>query len=161
MFDFNAYFSRIVQGNRLARQNGFRFGTCTGIEGMESVISSWNNTHSFILSDDVTTGETYQNAGGWFQRRTYTVFILRKAHLGKEKGRQRSLDICRELMRQLQSRLLRDQYPLSSEFTYLRLDNMPATEISQFTLSGVTGVYFMVSVDEPLNLLYDEKEWDD
>lgn len=161
MFDFHNYLRQIVDKNRLAQAKSFYFSTCTGIDGIEGLLAEFSTQANFVLSDDITTGETFEHSGAWFRRRTFTIFVLSRYDFANEVQRDESLDVCRELSRQLQSRFLRDRWYYLTEQVDLKVDNMPSTEISQFFANGLTGLYFMISIDEPLNLCYNAEEWDD
>lgn len=161
MFNFHDYLRNVVAHNRLAKAHGFHFDTCTGIEGVEGILAEFSTQANFVLSDDITSGETFENSGSFFRRRTFTVFVLSRHEFMDEIGRDVSIDICRELSRQLQSRFLRDRWNYLTDSVDLKVANMPSTEIAQFFANGLTGLYFMISIDEPLNLCYDDDEWDD
>lgn len=160
-FDFNAYMAKLARQNRLAASHGFVACTCTGIDGLQGIMDDWQTAQGFICSDDVTTGETIREGGGWFQRRTFTVFILQRYEYGDENDRQAKLSLCREVLRQMQSRLVRDRDQLGNDLVFLRVEAMPTTEMGQYFASGCTGLYFMVTVDEPVTLIYDGTEWDE
>lgn len=161
MFDFNAYLHTLSAHNRLALDHHFQSGTCSGIDGMEDLLRHYSTATAFVLSDDVTTGETYEKSGGWFVRRTFTVFLLHRYDYGDESSRAAALNLCRELKRQLQSRLLHERDSLQLKNIYLALDAMPATEIGRFMGDSLTGLYFMVNVDEPQTLCYEPDQWTD
>lgn len=160
-FDFNDYMARLARQNRLAASHGFHPCTCTGIDGLQGVLDGWQMEKGFICTDDVTTGETVREGGGWFQRRTFTVFILHRYEYGDEEDRLAKLATCREVLRQMQSRLIRDRDQMEASLVYLRVEAMPTTEIGQYFASGCTGLYFMVTIDEPVELIYDGAEWTD
>ena len=61
----------------------------------------------------------------------------------------------------MQSRLVRDRDQLGNDLVFLRVEAMPTTEMGQYFASGCTGLYFMVTVDEPVTLVYDGAEWDE
>lgn len=158
-FDFNSYIARLVASNKLCAQKGFYPCTCTGIDGLEGVLTNFQKKAAFIVSDEVTTGQTVQHGGAWYQRRTFTVFILQRCIYGDEQDRQQKLSTCREVMRQFQTRFLVDEEDMQSGFIYLDVANMPVTEIGAYFASGCTGLYFMVNIDEPIDLSFDANEW--
>ena len=71
------------------------------------------------------------------------------------------MELCRELFRQFQSRMLRDALKFQDEMSQLNLQDIRSRELGGLVLNGCTGLYFMVSMDEPVNLCYDDGEWDD
>lgn len=159
LFDFHAYMASLVEQNRLAQERGFRHRTCTGISGLQGLLDGFQSVANFVASDDITPGQTVQHGGGWFQRRSFTVFILMRYTFGDERDRQQKLDLCRTLMRQFQSRFILDEAELQSDLIYLGVDRMNTTDIGSQFLSGCTGLYFMVNVDEPVDLSYNAEEW--
>lgn len=159
-FDFNTYLQQLVATNKTCKANGFHFCTCTGIDGMEGVLHSFQREHAFIAVDEVTTGQTVKHGGGWFQRRTITIFVLHRCRYGDEADRQQKLALTRDILRQLQSRFIIDEEDLCNDLIYLQLDNMPTTEIGAHFANGCTGLFFMLNVDEPIDLHYDASEWE-
>ena len=159
LFDFHAYMASLVSENRMAQERGFKPCTCTGISGLQGLLDDFQGTANFVASDDITPGQTVQHGGGWFQRRSFTVFILMRYAFGDERDRQQKLSLCRTLMRQFQSRLILDESRLQSDLIYLGVDRMNTTDIGSHFLSGCTGLYFMINVDEPVDLSYNADEW--
>lgn len=159
-FDFNAYLNTLCSSNKLCKTNGFHCCTCTGIDGLEGMIQNWQTKQAFLCIDEVTTGQTVKHGGAWFQRRTVTVFILHRCKYMNEPDRQAKLSLCREILRQLQTRFIIDEEDLKNDLIYLQLDNIPTTEIGAHFASGCTGLYFMLNIDEPTDLSYDAAEWE-
>ena len=159
MFDFNHYIANLIRSNRLAVSHGFTPGTCTGIEGIESIIQAWRTTRAFCLTDDIETGQTLRRGGAFFQRRTLTIFLLMRCHPTNEAERLQAIATCRDLRRQLQSRIVADAHLLQDSLTYIDLDQMPTTDLGTFVGSGLTGCYFMINIDEPINLTLNPDEW--
>lgn len=160
-FDFHQYARTLTAENRLARREGFHFCTCSGLEQMQGALEQLRAKSRFVVADDVTTGETVRRGGSFFQRRTFTLFLLSRFRPGDEASRRAALDLCRELRRQIESRMVRDSIRLADEMVYLHVDQMPSTETGSRLLAGCTGLYLMVTVDEPLDLCFREEEWDE
>lgn len=159
LFDFHDYMASLVGQNRFAQTHHFKPCTCTGISGLQGLLDGFQSVANFVASDDITPGQTVQHGGGWFQRRSFTVFILMRYAFGDERDRQQKLGLCRDLMRQFQSRFILDESRLQSDLIYLGVDRMNTTDIGSHFLSGCTGLYFMVNVDEPVDLSYHADEW--
>lgn len=159
MLDFHQYLADLLSKNRLATDNNFHVGTCTGIEGIEDVINNFRRSSAFVLIDDITTGETFRTGGAWYERRTLTIFILmRHAHLDERQRIERQ-GICRNLRRQIQSRIIADAHLHQDTLAVIDLERMPTTDIDHFAASGCTGCYFMINIDEPVNLCLNPDEW--
>ena len=158
-FDSERYFSSLCAGNRLAQEHKFHFCTCSGIGDLQGPLSEFRNKAAFFCLDDVNDGSLVRGKnGGWFKNRTFTVFLLHR-YDGSLQDRAAKLAICRDLFRQLVSRMLVDQEDMSNELVYLQTENVMCSELGQHFLSGCTGLYFMVDVAEPIDLVFDGKEW--
>ena len=44
---------------------------------------------------------------------------------------------------------------------WLDVSSVYSREMSRYSMNGVTGLYFMVNNDEPVDLTYDSNEWED
>lgn len=75
--------------------------------------------------------------------------------------RQASLDICRQLARQVHSRMLLDREDMSNELVYLNTDNVYMRELGEYFINGCTGLYFMIDVSEPIDLSFNADEWEE
>lgn len=159
LFDSEIYFGGLCAGNRLAREHGFHFCTCSGIENLQGPLAEFRNKAAFFCLDDTNDGTLIRGRnGGWFKNRTFTVFLLHR-HDGSMADRKAKLTLCRDLFRQLASRMLVDQESLDNELVYLQTENIMCSELGQHFLSGCTGLYFMVDVAEPIDLVYNSEEW--
>lgn len=159
-FDAEKYFGGICQSNIYAQDNGFRFCTCSGIESLQGPLDRFRTDKAFFCLDDTNDGAMFQGrGGGWYKRRTFTVFIVRRYNIKDEADRARQLGICRRLFRQVASKLLVDADDKQNDLVYLHVDNILSRELGQYFMSGCTGLYFMVDVSEPVDLKYREDEW--
>ncbi len=159
-FNSEAYFSTLCNNNRLAVDNRFRFCTCSGIESLQGPLDRFKKDSAFFCLDDTNDGALFQGrGGGWYKRRTFTVFILHRYAFGKEDDRANQLAICRNLFRQIMSRMLVDADELNNELVYLHTDNVVSRELGQYFMNGCTGLYFMIDVSEPVDLIYNKEEW--
>lgn len=63
--------------------------------------------------------------------------------------------------RQMHARLIhdRDGMRYGDALEYLQVDRVYSTELPRMFMSGMTGLYFMVYNDEPIDLSYDAAEW--
>ena len=159
MFDFPSYLQRIASENRLALHHHFHPCTCSGINYLEPLLQQYQQTANFIACSDITSETTFQTSGGWFRRRLYTIFILARYEYQNASDYNAKMALCRELQRQLQSRLLHDAELLQSNLLYLRLDDMRSSELGGQFLNGCTGLYFLLTMDEPTPLTYNPQEW--
>lgn len=159
-FDAEAYFATMTARNRLAAESGFRFCTCSGIESLQGPLDSFRRDRSFVCLDDTNDGAMFQGkGGGWYKKRTFTVFLLHRYTFGDEPSRIEALGRCRTLFRQMVSRMIVDADDLRNEMIYLHTESILSRELGQYFLNGCTGLYFMIDLSEPVNLKYNDKEW--
>lgn len=160
MFNAETYFGDICRRNLLAQRAGFHFCTCSGIESLQGVIEEFRTQKAFFCVDDTNDGAMFRaRAGGWFKKRTFTVFLLHLYEFNNMQSRAEALSICRTLFRQVSSRMLVDEDDLRNELIYLETGNILSRELGQYFMSGLTGLYFMIDVSEPVDLMYRKEEW--
>jgi hypothetical protein len=54
-----------------------------------------------------------------------------------------------------------DKERFDNNLIYMNTENVFSRELGQYFLNGCTGLYFMLDVSEPLELVYNKEEWDD
>lgn len=160
LFDAISYFKGMAEKNKLAKCMGFHPCTCSGINSLEEVLANFRTKSAFLAVDDTNDGVTERRSGGFFKKRTFTVFLLKQYRYDDMSDRQDALDICRQIYRQIHSRLLKDKERMNDSLVYLNVDNIYTRELGEYFISGCTGLYFMIDVSEPINLMYDEHEWE-
>lgn len=159
-FDAEAYFSRLCEKNRLAQERSFQFCTCSGIQSLQGPLDKFRSAKAFFCIDDTNDGALFQGkGGGWYKKRTFTVFIMHRYTFGDEGSRRDALAVCRNLFRQLMTKMIVDADFMKNELIYLHTDNVMSRELGQYFLNGGTGLYFMIDVSEPVNLVFDSAEW--
>lgn len=160
---FNAfeYFRRLGSENKLACDEGFKTGRCSGLGGVQDMMSDFRKQNRYILVDDTTAQNTYSNGVAFFRKSVYTVFIVAPFRIDDMAEREERMNICRKIFRQMHSRIIhdRDNMVYGDAMEYLQADRIYSSEFPQYFMNGVTGLYFMVENDEPIDLQYDGKEW--
>lgn len=160
---FNAfdYFELLGRQNKLAQEEGFKVGRCSGIGGLQDMMRDFRTQSRYILVDDTTSENTFSSGVGYFRKSVYTVFIVAPYRADDMADRERQLNLCRRLFRQMHSRLLHDREEMAygDMLEYLQVDRVYSNEFPQYFMSGLTGLYFMVENDEPIDLQYDGDEW--
>jgi hypothetical protein len=159
MFNAIDYLKNIAETNKLAKSNNFTIGECSGIEGLEPIMQNFRKAANYIMFDDTIDGSFISNKVGWFNRRTYTVFIFAMYREDDMNDRNKKLNVCREIFRQFLSRIIADREDYEYDLVYMRTENIQYRELNSYNFSGVTGVYFMLSVDEPTDLDLNNEEW--
>lgn len=159
-FDIENYLSVLCASNKLAQAEHFYFCTCSGLEGLQGPIEAMTRENAFLCLDDTSDGSVFRGGGGgWFTKRTITVFLIRRYRHGDMTDRAENLGICRALFRQLMSRFIVDQRDLSNELVFLHTENVMCREFGVDLLDSCTGLYFMLEISEPTLLKFDKDEW--
>lgn len=154
------YFTQLAKSNRLAVEREFHPCLCSGPDSIEGVMQGFKKFRNFIMIDDTTSQQTFGNGTGFFRRDVYTVFILAAYRYDDMDDREAKLLLCRQLFRQFHARLLFDRDTLGDErLTFLQLNNIYSTELPRYSFNGVTGLYFMVQNEQPIDISYDKSEW--
>lgn len=159
MFDFHTYLSDVVLENRFARRGGFHPCACSGPGYLEDMLQGLRQHEAFVCISDVTDESLRQQGGGWFKRRVFTVYVVKRCHPRQMESYRAAMDQCRELTRQLFSRLLRDEQDLSHRLAYINVSDIRCRELGGEFLDSAAGLYFMLSMDEPADLAYQEGQW--
>ena len=147
------YFTQLAQSNRLAVEHKFHPCLCSGPDSIDGIMQGFKKYQNFIMVDDTTSQQTFSNGVGFFRRDVYTVFIVAAY-------REQKLMLCRQLFRQFHSRLLHDRDALGDDrLTFLNLGNVYSTELPRYSYNGVTGLYFMIQNEQPIDISYNESEW--
>lgn len=158
-FDVHAYFTRLASQNKLARQQGFYPCSCSGINSLEDVLQHFRSQKAFVCVDDTNDAAIQCRNGSWYQRRVFTVFIMIRYQMMDMKDRAAKLDICRQLFRQIHSRMIVDKHNSDGDLAYLNVEDVMVRELGEYFISGCTGLYFTIDNFEPINLCYNEQEW--
>lgn len=162
---FNAleYFKTLAGKNKLAREHGFMPCFCSGPDGINDVMQQFRKTANFVMVDDTTSQNTFSRGVTFFDRNVYTVFILAAYRFDDMADREQKLRLCRRLFRQMHSRMIRDKQECvyGDSLEYLDLNSVYSKELPRYSMNGVTGLYFMVNNDEPVDLTFNAGEWEE
>ena len=160
LFDAFGYFRSLCENNKLAQADNFHYCTCSGIESLQEPLQNYRTKNAFFVVDDTTDSAVFRGrAGGYYCRRVFTVFLLRRYRIDDMKDRQEQLNKCRTLFHQLMSKLIVDEDDLKEDLVYLKSDSVMSRELGQYFMSGCTGLYFMIEVSEPIDLIFDDSQW--
>lgn len=158
-FDARTYFEKICAENKLAVAENFHFATCPGIENLEGVINDVRKVANFFVFDDTVEGQNFRGSGGgYFRKRVFTVSLLRRYRLNDMNDREAQLAVCRELYKQIVSRLIKDKRE-NPNLVYLDTNSIFYREFDKIIFNGCTGLYFMLECAEPENLCYNADQW--
>ncbi|MDR2913431.1 MAG: hypothetical protein LBV74_01115 [Tannerella sp.] len=160
MFNSYDYFAEICAKNKLTVAGNYKFCRVTGLGNLEEVIQNFKREQAYFCIDDTNDGTTFQGAGGgYFERRMYIVYIMKKYPLNDMQAQHAALEECRRIYRSVCSKLVFDRSRLLNSQIYLNTDRIPYYEMEGYAISGVTGLYTMISIDEPVNLCYNANDW--
>lgn len=161
MINIAELFERLIQKNRLAQQHHFHFTTFTATRDIEGVLAALRQESSIFAISDLTESKTYQSQGGaWFNRRIASAFILMRYRPKSRSDQAAQLGVCRELLRQIHSRLLMEQIETNS-LARVDTETLDYRELGAHFLDSATGIHFQMAIDEPIALCYNPQEWSD
>lgn len=161
-FDGQKYFTDLANANKQVASDGYRVGQCSGVGGVEEVINNFRKTANFVLVDSTTNGTMLQNrAGGIFNRRTFTIFIIKHYKSGDMQDYEAKMKEVRELYLQFLSRMLHDSVGLALREVYVRMGEVYYREPGPYAFNGGAGVFFTFPIDEPTDIIYDNEQWND
>lgn len=157
MFDPIAYL-QTVHSKLKATKTKYKFCRISGIAALEEVLQNFKREKYFFAIDDSQDGLTFRGAGGgYFERRPYSVFILGKADYGNMDQREAVLAEAKVIYRNILTKLIKDKLAIK----VIDMETIRFYEVPPAFASGCSGLYFIFTVENPVNLQYDTAEWDD
>lgn len=160
-FDATKYFEELISRNKLARSERFRFCRITSVEAAEELLTSMRRETSFFAITEATDGNAADNGSGYFRRKIYTCFLMRRFKTGDETERAKAMEVCYTLRDQLYTRMLVDAEQLASDLIYLDVATIYEHDLPNMTLNGCCGLFFTFSLDTPLSLEFDADAWEE
>jgi len=158
MWNANSYFLGLTGKLKLTKGK-YKFCRITGIGELEEVLADRNRKAEIAL-DDSDEGITMQApGGGYFNRRSVVVFILQQFKLKDMDDREAKMDEIRRIYNRFLSKIIIDSYQVP-EMKYLQRDRMPYHELPGMFAVGSCGLYFTLTFDEPVDLKYNEQDWE-
>lgn len=156
MFDPIAYM-QALHGKMKLTKDKYRFEKVSGVSALEGILEHFKRSKFFFAVDDSQDGVTFRSGGAYFERRPYTVFILGKAEYGKMDQRAAVMEEAKKIYRNILSKLIKDK----TTIPVLNMENIRFFEVPPAFAFGCSGLYFIFTVENPVNLVYDAAEWDD
>lgn len=153
------YLLSLARENRLARELDFRPCTFSGINYLEGLLQQFRDAGRLFAVSDVCDENLIQRGGSWIKRRVFTVYILSCFDPGDMDDYNRALGETRELYRQVLSRLLHDEGRMQGRLLYLDLSSVKSQELGGMFLNGATGLYFVLRMDQPIDISYNAENW--
>lgn len=155
MFDPSAYMKNVCEKMILTKDK-YLFTKVSGISALEGIVENARRNSYFFAVDDSQDGVTFRGAAaGFFERRMYTIFILGKADYGDQKKRDEVLEEAKKIYRHTLSKMIKDKLTIP----VVKLDQIRFYEVPPAFAVGCSGLYFIVTVENPINLVYDDNAW--
>lgn len=158
-FDATAYFKEINSKLKLTVDGKYLFCKSTGLSSMEGIVANFQKQPAYFVLDDTQDGYTFKKGGAYFDRRMFVVFILKKYTLGNMEQQTAALQECRNIFTSISSRIVKDKDSMVNDNIYFDTTRIPFYELEGFAIAGCTGIYFMLTVDEPTNLCFKSTDW--
>ena len=158
-FDYISYISQLIRQNKMAAELGFHPCTCSGITQIEGLLDRQRTHTALVCTTDTSEEYTEQRGGAWYRRRLFTTFIIHRYDPRNPQAYPPNLEHCPELFRPLHTRFIIDEARLHSQLCYLNTAHIRSRELGGGFLNAATGLYFMLTIDEPTDLQYNPEEW--
>lgn len=157
-WDASAFFKKLTESNKLARQNGFTFCRVSGLDGFEEALANMQNSRAFVCVSELSQGYTTISPSPR-TRRVKTVFLAMRHPIDDMLLRQQCFDTMRELFRQFMSVLVKEKTALEEHFLYVD-PRISFNEMQEYFFSGCACAFFSVAIDNMTDLCYDNDEWE-
>lgn len=159
-FNAHAYFEKEVRDRmKLTVDGGYKYSRVSSMQHLEEVIDGFRYHKAFFAVDDTEDGFTFQAGGGYMDRRTIVVYVLKQYQDRNMESQREALDECREIYKRVLKKLIRDKSRLENEMVYLVTDRIPYNEIPGIFANNCTGLFFTIPVNIPTDLSYKSEEW--
>ena len=162
-FDDLQYFMDLAGKNKLVKENNFFCAYCSGPGALDGFVDGYRDYANFFLVDDTTSGNTFGAKPGWFDRKVYAIYVIVGYEHDNEASYKAALAMARRIFKQVLSRVIRDKasYKFGQALMYLNLDTVYSQEFGRYSFNGATGLWFQLQNNEPLNLVFDQNEWEE
>lgn len=157
MFDPIVYM-QTLHGKLKLTADKYKFARVSGVVALEEVLESFKREKFFFAVDDSQDGVTFRGAGGgYFERRQYTVYIIGRAEYGNMDQRLEILTEAKTIFRSVLTKLVKDKLSIP----VLSAENIRFFEVPPAFAFGAAGLYFIFTVENPVNLVYNAEQWND
>ena len=156
MFDPIQYM-QTLHGKMKLTKDKYRFEKVSGVSALEGILEHFKRNKFFFAVDDSQDGITFRAGGAYFERRPYTVYVIGRAEYGNMDQRETILAEAKAIYRNILSKLIKDKLTIP----VLNMEQIRFHEVPPAFAFGTSGLYFIFTVENPVNLVYDAAEWDD
>lgn len=159
-FDAHLYFEKEIRDKmKLTTENGYQYSRISSMQHLEEVIANFRYAKAFFAVDDTEDGFTFQSGGGFMDRKTFVVYVLKQYRTDDMESQKAALAECRQIYKNVLKKLIKDKSMLENEMVYLVTDRISYNEIPGLFANDCTGLFFMVPVNIPTDLCYKPEEW--
>jgi hypothetical protein len=155
MFDPITYMQQL-HGELKATKDDYSFARVSGVSDLEEVLNKYKRSTRFFAVDDAQDGITFRSGGAYFERRSYTVYILGRAEYGNMDQRTEILTEAKAIFRSILTRLIKDKLNIP----VLSAESIRFFEVPPAFAFGTAGLYFIFTVENPVNLVYNATDWE-
>ncbi len=153
-----SYFENINNTLKLTKGK-YKFCRSTGINNLEEVLSNMTSTQAFLVVEDTNSGETIRPNAGYYDRRSIVVYILKKYNIKNQIERETYLSEIRLIRKKILAKLIKDSGS-DPDLQFLDKKRIPYREVPGQWIAGTCGLYFVITLDESVNLIYDEDDYE-
>lgn len=158
-FHAGYFFRGLARKNRLVREIGFSFGSCSGLQGFYDALAAAGGSPNIIAVDDSSDGYTsLHNSPS--RTSVKTVYMAMRHRMGDMAARNLALDRMREVFRQFMSALVREKTRLDELNIYID-PRIQFSEIESYFFTGAACAYFQISSSQEENLEFNPDEWEE
>lgn len=157
MWNAVTYFATLAQSLKLTK-TAYKFCRVTGIEYLEDVLLN-QKSNAFVAVDDSDDGATIRQGAGYFNKRSVVVYLLRKYNINDLVDRETKLAEIRSIHAKMLSKIIVDTQTVDG-LMYLDKTRIPYHEVPGYFSVGTTGLYFIITITEPISLVYDADDWE-
>ncbi|MCH3994154.1 MAG: hypothetical protein LKE54_03715 [Prevotella sp.] len=163
MFDAIDYFTKMTKCNKLCKAEGFIPVTISNPDNLEGLLNEYEDNDRFIAISDTNAENLTSEDGtyGFTNGRAFTVMILSSYEYPDMDDRQKQLDLCRTIFKQFVSKIIKDKYTYKKDYGQFETRSIPKQELGRYYLSGMTGLFFTLYTKEPVDLTYNQDEWEE
>lgn len=159
-FDAHLYFEKEIRDKmKLTVEGNYAYSRITSMQHMEEVLDNFRFHKAFFAVDDSEDGYTFQSGGGYMDRRSVVIYILKQYRLNDMNSQIEALAECKQIYNNVLKKLLKDKSKLQQSMIYLVTDRIPYTEIPGIFANDCTGLFFHVPINIPTDLSFKSEEW--
>ena len=158
MWNAVSYFENLQKKLKLTKTD-YKFCRVTGLDYLEGILADVKGSKDYIAVDDTDDGVTIRQGGGYFNRRSVVVYILKKYDLKSQTDREEKTNETRLIHKKLLAKLIKDSN-LLPDLMYLDKSRIPYHEVGGMFAAGTCGIYFIPTIEEPVELIDNANDWD-